>query len=746
MPQIEMLGLLEHDVLSSIQVPYLPHFPDPKIVPMDEHPQDYSDARKLEADVFDEDRFTLTKKMPVHLGRESTSSSGITAIAEPSSLRLYNHDKRPSFITQRLSTIAPRIAPIEESPSRKYIDLPSDREKDGLTSGSQTILSTSPSNSIISRKSEDPPKEEESKSQEPAQSRPSLRSRLASSWLFDPFRSGSSANNNDAPADTSTETQNAPPASSSAARSATPSLHPPSSTALTVPQSRAPHPVNIRSTPSRRSTLSQASEDETATSSRSTTYVRSASLRHSPRDESVFAHRRSTVTSLSLTMSPVVRTNPLRSKEAIPYMQTSLASRWQHMFPQPLYKHQIKWKSMVTPGCLPLTTEYFPTNSELDTSYDVFSYEFVIDPPDMKSFLARDPTVGGESADDARKSWALVVMRGMTSLRLVQGFQIVVRPERLEKNDPNYDHYNVDDKRTPKPVGASEVFQTNDHPVFLSMSNEIHRISYNGEAIQVRRYVRRMPPAHPFSYKCLVWPKLGVGYTELSTSFGAINSDKSQSPNNSGLANYNWNRLDMLIAGYEHQFIESLHYWRTRFIVIPTLDAPPEIRGASGERLNDEETRLVGSDKLAEQFSKSRWMTTSDKEKGVVYPPVRFLPTYLNPTASVIDEHLVSQLEEIIASGPLGKNLKSERVLEGTSLQELAKMMRGDRGLTIKDHKWHTRMYEDSFTGADFATWLWREFQDVSTREQAQDWGKKLRERGLFEHCRGRHGFLDGHV
>ena len=392
---------------------------------------------------------------------------------------------------------------------------------------------------------------------------------------------------------------------------------------------------------------------------------------------------------------------------------------------------------MVTPGCLPLTTEYFPSNSELETSYDVFSYDFVIDPPEMKSFLVKKPTTNSESVDEVRRAYALVVMRGMASLRLVQGFQFIVRPKDTTKDDNKREfdirYFSLDDDRTPKPVGAAQIFQESIEPVFLCTTNEIHRISYNGESIQVRRYVRRMPSLRPFKYECLVWPKDGVGYTELSTTFG-----------DNGLENYGWNRLDMLIAGYEHQFSESLRYWRTRFIVIPTLEAPPPVHGVSGEKLNDEEIRLVGSDKLAEMWSKLRWIAPQERDKGVTYPPLRFLPTYLGPTASVLDEHLVSQLEAIMASGPLQKKMKSEREIADMSHASIAKLMREDRGLQIKDHRWHTRVYEDSFTGYDFVSWLCREFKDVSTREQAQEWGMKLLEQGLFEHCRGKHGFLDG--
>jgi hypothetical protein len=209
------------------------------------------------------------------------------------------------------------------------------------------------------------------------------------------------------------------------------------------------------------------------------------------------------------------------------------------MFPQPVYKHDIKWKSMVTPGCLPLTTEEFPSMSELDVSYDVFSYDFVVDPPETRSFLVRPPTVQSQNPDEVRQLWALAVMRGMIALRLAQGFQIVLRPANLPEHDPHPDpralrrtkSYVSDEDATPRPIGAAAALHAQADPVYLSMSNEIHRIAYTGEAIQVRRYVRRMPPTPPLHYKCLIWPKLGVGYTELSLSFAYH-----------GLENYGWNR------------------------------------------------------------------------------------------------------------------------------------------------------------------------------------------------------------
>lgn len=200
-------------------------------------------------------------------------------------------------------------------------------------------------------------------------------------------------------------------------------------------------------------------------------------------------------------------------------------------------------------------------------------------------------------------------------------------------------------------------------------------------------------------------------------------------------------RMDFLVAGYAHDFSESLRYWRTRFVVIPTAEPPPS--NVFTEKLDDEEVRLMGIDKLAELFMKARWVHPAEASVSQATIP-RFLPTSLGPAASVLDENLVARLEEIHAAGPARKKVKSERDIDGLSLANVAKAMREEDGVPIKDHRWHSTTYKDSFTGWDLASWLLREFRDVSTREQAMECGVKLMNQGLFEHCREAHGFLDG--
>ena len=182
----------------------------------------------------------------------------------------------------------------------------------------------------------------------------------------------------------------------------------------------------------------------------------------------------------------------------------------------------------------------------------------------------------------------------------------------------------------------------------------------------------------------------------------------------------------MLVAGYETQFNESLRYWRTRFVVMPTDEPPIATTGPLGEKLNDDEIRLLGMDKLAEQFTKLRWIPQEDKGKQC--PPVRFLPTDMGPAQCVTDESLMAQLDDIHATGPLKKKVHTDKEIASIPLPAVAKAMLQEDGVPMKDRKWHGRHYTNCFTGSDFVFWLVREFADVSNRDQATEWGAKLQE------------------
>ncbi|KAF9447582.1 hypothetical protein P691DRAFT_776015 [Macrolepiota fuliginosa MF-IS2] len=721
MHEIQMLGLLEADVLSSIEVPYLPDKP-PAAATRNMDTEDQFSLNKSEADKFDMDIFSLRTNYIVPPSNKPTSN--------PSS-RLA--DKR-----SRALTTSSKITTIEESPRRIIKELPDEVSTGNLvTPVTAAGLSSSPSQASIHSVRSTLSKLSNVSATNQSM-KPSLAAKLTPSWLFNPFRSGPSE-----PQTTQVFASGSP--------STTPIVTAPTATRVSIPPKPAPaiipetsvQPVAIKASTAK-TVLSRTFEEETVIPHRGS--LRRSPMNTPPRDDTVINKRRSAASTLaqSYTSSPRSWSNPLQPEISVSYGQESLARRWEHLLPETTHKHDIKWKALVTPSCLPLTMEYLPSNAELESCYDNYYYDFVVDPKEMRSFLVKPPQVKG-TPEEVRRAWALVVMRGMAAVRIAQGFQFISRPSTWrssqkaqvkaneEKMGLRKSKFLANDDAIPRATGPADVLQSPLDPVYLSMMNEIHKISYTGDSIQVRRYVRRLLPIRVVEYECFIWPKLGGGYTSHETSFSSY-----------GLENYGWNRLDMLVAGYERNFNESLRYWRTRFIVVPTKDPPMMNTGPGGERLNDEEIRILGIEKLAEQFTKLRWQP-ADERINYPAPPVRFLPTTLDPAASVLDEALMGQLDQIHEQGPLKKKIKSEKEISDMPLTTIVKAMREEDGVSIKHHQWHRSQYPNSFTGSDFVSWLVKEFNDVSSRAQAVEWGVKLMEQGLFEHCRGLHGFLDGH-
>jgi hypothetical protein len=539
MHEIQSLGLLDHDVVSSIEIPFLS---DSEIMntPVQESMNETGRClSKAEADRFDLDIFSQKRNARPPIGsRNSVGSSGSGTIMS-SSYR--SNEKR----TNQMSSTSRTIPPIEESPRILSAELSQEETDFKFSTVSSSGLSSSPSqSSILSMRTTHSTSTTTSTNTTSERRFHRSKSKFTPSWLFNPFRGGLSQPQTSAVSASTVTSPTAPstPAVSPLVSSSTLS----SLSGLSTAIPRTPKPVNIQPRASPRNSMLGRTLEEDSILSHRNSFTRTSPMGTPPRDDLAFGKRRGTQfgsSSVPFPSSSSHRTNPSSPKDAIPYAQVSLARRWQHIFPEPLLKTEIKWKSMVTPACLPLTVEQFPTKSELESSYDVFSYGFVVDPPEMRSFLVRPPSPM-KSRDEVRRAWAGVVMREMVALRLTQGFQFVLRTSSPAR-DPHLGPGEAEGHRffrrshafaaeedlTPQTEGAADVLNSTYDPVYLSMSDQIHRIAYTGDSIQVRRYVRRMPVSHPIEYQCLIWPKLGVGYSELKTSFVSH-----------GLENYGWNR------------------------------------------------------------------------------------------------------------------------------------------------------------------------------------------------------------
>lgn len=429
--------------------------------------------------------------------------------------------------------------------------------------------------------------------------------------------------------------------------------------------------------------------------------------------------------------------------------------RWQHLFPRRLNRHVIKWRSITTPACLPLTTFYLPTKQELMEQWAEYPHTLSIS-ADLNSFLVK------RSSSTAP---ALAALREMTSQRLAQGFQFIVpvasgnsdasivssddRPEGATSTRKNA---NIPAARSTDFVlkNPTELFQpgtlSSGIPILLGMSNQIHRLSYDRAAgsINVERYIRKMPyDTSPVTYKCCIWPRHLPGYQTVQTTF--------KYPD---FGAYDWTLLDSLVTGHaeEDSFTEGLRYWRTRFVIVPTEGRPTPMIAPTGEQLDDEEIRLIGMDRLADMFARARWRGRQSKQPNNAL--LRFIPTSLDPSMSVFDADFVRHMEAVMvedeqAAEAAQKQRAAHRAkgqLKGASLDSVVIALAHDKyGVKIADRLWNRRVYKSAFTGTDLTTWLLEEYTDVRSREEAVAWGEDLMRRGLFEHVNRAHGFLDGH-
>ena len=199
----------------------------------------------------------------------------------------------------------------------------------------------------------------------------------------------------------------------------------------------------------------------------------------------------------------------------------------------------------------------------------------------------------------------------------------------------------------------------------------------------------------------------------------------------------------------------NLRYWRTRYILIPSGRDPAAGVVPKGEEFNQAEILISGAFKVLEIIGKNQW--TKPGEPDV---PLRLLPTTFDPSACVLDDGLMIELDRLNKGEeqhPAGK------ALEGMTLQTVAEMMcQPNNGLVIRDRWWNcesselrklkdqgspaVNVHEDSFTGEQFVDWLSNTFTDIKTVDEATEWGRSLFDKGLIEHVTAAHGFFNyGH-
>uniref|UniRef100_A0A8D0B1K6 DEP domain containing 5, GATOR1 subcomplex subunit n=1 Tax=Sander lucioperca TaxID=283035 RepID=A0A8D0B1K6_SANLU len=257
----------------------------------------------------------------------------------------------------------------------------------------------------------------------------------------------------------------------------------------------------------------------------------------------------------------------------MPMKLTSNRRRWMHTFPVALLLSApptvpsfcctvgVDWKSLTTPACLPLTTDYFPDRQALQNDYTEGCYDLL-----PHSDLER-------REDEAPVMSASQVFEEFICQRLMQGYQIIVQPNN-RKPQPT----------VATPLGSSPLYsrglvslrraEEEETVYWLSMGRTFHKVCLKDKIITVTRYL----PKHPYesaqiqySYS-LCPPHSDAQFVSCWVEFG-----------HERLEEYKWNYLDQYIcsAGSEDfSLIDSLKFWRTRFLLLPAGGAR---RVADGE-------------------------------------------------------------------------------------------------------------------------------------------------------------------
>lgn len=386
--------------------------------------------------------------------------------------------------------------------------------------------------------------------------------------------------------------------------------------------------------------------------------------------------------------------------------------RWKFVYPPHTKQRAIKWRSLNTPASLPLVTLIFPSTDDLYGRFKNQTYDATIYP--------------GES--NYKNTFEL--LEEMVAIRLALGFQIVYRNSARDAELQNSTFRN--------PNALVEVLEPDaiSCRIYMTMGNQIHRLSWDlYGSLNVQMYTNEsLSFAGNFGkkYHPYIKTQYAEKYAPATIDFFSNN-----------LKNFNWNTIDRILMGNQHDIIEDQGMYTLRLIMVPV--EIPSLPKINGDILSVEETRLEGLKRFLSMLYKNRYFTPKERNQ-VSTKSINTdaaVPEIVYYTGS-IENFLEKQLEpqETNNIGHI-----TERFTKDTAtLSVLAQEMQTPKtGLIVSDIRWHWKMYKHCFQGSNLVSWLLRNFEDISTEEEAEDYGNELMRQGLFVHAENRHPFRNGH-
>ncbi|XP_013375807.1 PREDICTED: DEP domain-containing protein 5 isoform X8 [Chinchilla lanigera] len=263
----------------------------------------------------------------------------------------------------------------------------------------------------------------------------------------------------------------------------------------------------------------------------------------------------------------------------------------------------VDWKSLTTPACLPLTTDYFPDRQSLQNDYTEGCYDLLPE-ADMDR---RD--------EEGVQMTAQQVFEEFICQRLMQGYQIIVQPKAQKPNPA-----------VPPPLSSSPLYSRGlvsrnrpeeEDQYWLSMGRTFHKVTLKDKMITVTRYLPKYPyESAQIHYTYSLCPSHSD--SEFVSCWVEFSHER--------LEEYKWNYLDQYIcsAGSEDfSLIESLKFWRTRFLLLPACvtatkritegEAHCDIYGDRPRADEDEWQLLDGFIRFVEGLNRIRRRHRSDR-------------------------------------------------------------------------------------------------------------------------------------
>ncbi|KAL8709911.1 MAG: hypothetical protein Q9220_005361 [cf. Caloplaca sp. 1 TL-2023] len=408
---------------------------------------------------------------------------------------------------------------------------------------------------------------------------------------------------------------------------------------------------------------------------------------------------------------------------------TSRLGRWQHIFPRKLKASKVKWKSLCSPAAVPLTTEAFPSASEIAMNYE--SSEYRVDLPIDDSLLEHPRSI----------DW---LIKEMMAFRFSQGFQVVIGSRLMDALPlPNAEKFDIFNDQTLAQINTT---------IVMTRGTMIHKISLmESGQVEVQCLVRRSvapdagvgDSASAETYQPMIRTMLAEGYAPQSIAIAC----KQLRPV--------WNLIDSHIAGHQKQDVnqknDDLRSWRARLVLIPVTPSSSARRPHLVlNEDNEEELRIEGIRKLTQIWQRFRHVPPSERRfptsvsKRKDPNPLDIIYQTRNPSAIIAA--LRDNLGEEVSMGKPVELLPESELYQRSNfnLQALAQTIQGDKGVRMMDRRWHWRLHYNCFIGNEFTSWLLQNFQDVDTREEAVELGNELMQNGLFSHVEQRHNFRDG--